>query len=291
MRIAPDRSEPSAVPSGAPRFRALSPNIGVEVEGVDLRYPLDEQTFRAIEAAWHANCIILFRDQSLDEDQQVAFASRFGPLAQVLNKHGGASKHHPGVMFVSNIRENGELIGALPDGEMMFHSDQCYIERPCYATLLYAIEIPRKGGNTLFANMYKAYEALPEATRHRLQGMYAEHVYDYGSAPTQKGAVTEAARRFAHPVFRTHPATGKKALYVNRLMTDHIVGMDRAESDRTLAMLFDTTENPAWIYEHQWRVGDLLLWDNRCTTHARTDFDASERRLLRRCVVLGEKPY
>ena len=195
----------------APRLRALSPNIGVEVEGVDLRQPMDDATFRAIEAAWHANCIILFRDQSLDENQQVAFASRFGPLAQVLNKHGGASKHHPGVMFISNIRENGQLIGALPDGEMMFHSDQCYIEQPCYATLLYAMEIPKQGGNTLFANMYKVFEALPEAIKDRLQGMQAEHVYDYGAAPTQKGAVGDAARRYAHPLFRTHPATGKKA--------------------------------------------------------------------------------
>ncbi len=274
-----------------PRFRALSPNIGIEVEGVDLRQPLEDETFRAIEAAWHANCIILFRGQSLDEDQQVAFASRFGPLAQVINKHEGRSTHHPGVMFISNIRENGKLIGALPDGEMMFHSDQCYIERPCYATLLYAIEIPSQGGDTLFANMYKAYEALPDETRDRLAGMQALHVYDYGAAPTLKGAVSDAALRFAHPIFRTHPATGKKALYVNRLMTDHIVGMDRAESDRTLSMLFDSIENPSWIYTHQWRIGDLLMWDNRCTTHARTDFDASERRLLRRCVVLGEKPY
>ena len=293
MSVAPDRSEPFAIQSAsdALRFRALSPNIGVEVQGIDLRQPMDDATFRAIEAAWHANCIILFRDQTLNEDEQVAFTARFGPLAQVLNKHGGASKHHPGVMFVSNIRENGQLIGALPDGEMMFHSDQCYIERPCYATLLYAIEIPKQGGNTLFANMYKAYDALPAAMKTRLQGMYAEHIYDYGSAPTQKGAVTEAARRFAHPVFRTHPATGKKALYVNRLMTDQIVGMDRTESDQTLATMFDVIENPAWIYEHKWRVGDLLMWDNRCTTHARTDFDASERRLLRRCVVLGERPY
>ncbi len=285
-----DLNEASAA-RGGPRFRALSPNIGIEVEGVDLRRPLDDETFRVVEAAWHSNCIILFRDQALDEDQQVAFASRFGPLAQVINKHDGRSTHHPGVMFISNIRENGKLIGALPDGEMMFHSDQCYIERPCYATLLYAIEIPNQGGNTLFANMYKAYDALPDDLKRRLQGKQALHVYDYGAAPTQKGAVGAEAPRFAHPVFRTHPATGKKALYVNRLMTDHIVGMDRAESDRTLSMLFDCIENPAWIYEHQWRVGDLLMWDNRCTTHARTDFDASERRLLRRCVVLGEKPY
>jgi taurine dioxygenase len=273
------------------RTRPLAPRIGVEIEGVDLSQPLDEPTFRAIEDAWHRHCIILFRGQRIDEDAQVRFAERFGSLARVLNKHGGASQHHPGVMFISNIRENGQLIGALPDGEMYFHSDQCYVEQPCNAAMLYAIEIPSRGGNTLFANMYEAYDALPDDLKQSLAGKRAVNVYDYDGSPTHRGVAREEAPRYAHPIFRTHPATGRKALYVNRLMTESIVGMDRAESDAILARLFDHQENPAWIYEHVWRPGDLLMWDNRCTLHARTDFDASERRLLRRCVVLGEKPY
>jgi len=263
----------------------------MEVCNVDLRSPLDDATFRAIERALAEHCVILFRGQDLTEDHHVAFASRFGPLAQVLHKHGGRSKHHPGVMFISNVRENGELIGALPDGEMMFHSDQCYIERPCMASMLYAIEIPSVGGDTLFANMYAAYDALPADLKARLDGARAVNVYDYGGSPTQRGTVAADAPRFAHPVFRTHPVTGRKALYVNRLMTASIEGMDPAESDAVLARLFDHLENPDWIYAHHWRVGDLVMWDNRCCVHARTDFSAAERRLMRRSVVLGEKPY
>lgn len=268
----------------------LAPRIGVEVRGVDLAKPLDEARFAAIRGALFEHCIILFRGQKLSEEDQVGFASRLGELGKVLHQHKGASKHHPGVMFISNIRENGELIGALPDGEMHFHSDQCYTERPTAVSMLYAMEIPAKGGNTLFANMYAAYEALPADLKQSLEGKKALNVYDYDNSPTLRAAVNESAPRFAHPVIRTHPATGRKALYVNRLMTEAILGMPRAQSERILGKLFDHVENPAWIYEHVWKPGDLLAWDNRCTTHARTDFDASERRLMRRCVVLGEIP-
>ncbi len=277
----------SAVPL---QTRPLSPNIGAEVMGVDLSRPLDAATAEAIRQAWYANCILLFRGQSITEEQQVAFGATFGELGRVLNKHGGASRHHPGVMFVSNVRENGELIGALPDGEMMFHSDQCYVARPSAAAMLYAMEVPSKGGNTLFANAYKAYDAVPAELKAKLEGARAVNVYDYANAATHRGTASAEAPRFAHPVFRTHPETGKRALYVNRLMTESIVGWDKAEGDRVLAQLFDLQENPAWIYEHVWKPGDLLVWDNRCALHARSDFDASERRLMRRCVVLGEIP-
>jgi taurine dioxygenase len=270
-------------------FTPVSPALGIEVGGVDLALPLDDATFARIRAAWYEGLILLFRNQSLDEAQQAAFAARFGPLAGVLNKHGGSGTH-PGVMYISNIVENGRLIGALPDGEMYFHSDQCYVEKPAMATMLYAMEIPARGGNTLFANMYRAYETLPDALKARLDGKVAVNVYDYAGSATTRGAAAADAPRYAHPVFRTHPETGRKALYVNRLMTTAIEGLDAAESDAVLAQLFDHAEAPGNVYEHVWRPGDLILWDNRCTLHARTDFDASERRKLRRVVVLGEKP-
>jgi taurine dioxygenase len=276
--------------AGTFQIRPLAAQIGIEVLGVDLSHPLDDARFREIEQAWQENCIVLFRGQQISEDDQVRFAERVGPLARVLHKHNGASKHHAGVMFISNIRENGELIGALPDGEMYFHSDQCYVERPCAATMLYAIEIPSQGGNTLFANMYAAYDALPAELKARLIGLKAVNVYDYDASPTKRSVVRADAPRAAHPIVRTHPATGRRALYVNRLMTDHIIGLERSESDTLLARLFDHQENPAWIYEHNWQIGDLLMWDNRSSVHARTDFAAIERRLLRRSVVLGEVP-
>ena len=278
--------------SSAIEICKLSPNIGAEVIGVDVSQPLDEPVVAQILQAWHEHCVLLFRGQRLTEDEQVRFAGYFGELGRVLRKDDWSSQHHPAVMLISNIREDGKLIGSLPDGEMMFHSDQCYAERPSMASLLYAIEIPSSGGNTLFANMYRAYETLPGDLKVPLAGKKALNVYDYDNNATTRGSSSDrqGIPSFAHPIFRTHPATGKKALYVNRLMTECIVGMDRAESDRVLALLFDHAENPAWIYEHRWQPGDLLMWDNRCVQHARTDFDASERRLLRRCVVLGDKP-
>jgi len=174
---------------------------------------------------------------------------------------------------------------------MHFHSDQCHQERPAKASMLYAIEVPSKGGNTLFANAYKAYETLPADIKRRLDGRKALNAYDYDTAATiRKAEVPEGAPSYAHPVVRTHPVTGRKALYVNRLMTRHIEGLPRRESEDLLLFLFDHQEQPQFIYEHVWRPGDILMWDNRCTLHARTDFGPDERRLLRRVTILGEKP-
>jgi len=271
------------------RRRPLSPALGVEIIGIDLHEEIDDARFAQIRDAWHENLIILLRDQRLTEDDQVRFAGRFGPPATIHTKQ--FVKGHPAVMLISNIREDGKPIGALPDGEMQFHSDQCHQERPAMASMLYAIEVPGKGGNTLFANAYAAYETLPDAIKRRIDGRRALNAYDYDSAATKRGdRVAEGAPCYAHPVVRTHPATGRKALYVNRLMTRRIEELPPQESDELLAFLFDHQERPEFVYEHFWRPGDLLMWDNRCTLHARTDFSADERRLLRRVTILGEKP-
>ena len=269
--------------------RPLSRALGAEIVGVDLREPLDDASFARIQDAWHGHLVILLRDQELTEDDQVRFAERFGPPAKIHTPQ--FRQKHPAVMLISNIREDGKPIGALPDGEMQFHTDQCHQERPAMASMLYAIEIPSKGGNTLFANAYTAYEALPDAIKRRIAGRRALNAYDYDSAATKRGAeVAGDAPSYAHPVVRTHPATGRKALYVNRLMTRRIEGLPPQESEELLNLLFDHQERPEFIYEHVWRPGDLLMWDNRCTLHARTDFSPDERRLLRRVTILGEKP-
>ena len=269
--------------------RPLSPALGAEIMGVDLSEALDDEQFARIQDVWHENLVILFRDQHLSEAAEVAFAERFGPLAMIHTQQFAAS--HPAVMLISNIREDGKQIGALPDGEMHFHSDQCYKERPARASMLYAIEVPSKGGDTLFANAYKAYETLPHSIRDRIEGRRALNAYDYDSASTRRaGAAASDAPSYVHPVVRTHPVTGRKALYVNRLMTVQIEGIPFEESEELLAFLFDHLERPEFVYQHVWRPGDLLMWDNRCTLHARTDFSAEERRLLRRVTILGEKP-
>jgi taurine dioxygenase len=268
--------------------RQLSPALGAEILGVDLRDPIDDTLKQKFLDVWHQHLVILLRDQALDEDTQVRFAETFGPPAKITSGRTFSVKH-PSVMLISNIREDGRPIGALPDGEMNFHTDQCHQEIPAKASMLYAIEIPSTGGNTLFSNAYAAYETLPEGIKRRIAGRRALNAYDKDS--TQRTAnYDNAGSSYWHPVVRTHPATGRKALYVNRLMTREIEGLPREESDAILQKLFDHQEQPKFIYEHVWRPRDILMWDNRCTLHARTDFSAGERRLLRRVTILGERP-
>ena len=268
--------------------RPLSPALGAEILGVDLRNPIDDALKQKFLDTWHQYLVILLRNQTLDEDTQVRFAEMFGPPAPVTSGRTFSVKH-PAVMLISNIRQDGKPIGALPDGEMHFHTDQCHQPVPAKATVLYAIEIPSQGGNTLFSNAYMAYETLPGDIKERLAGRRAFNAYDQDT--TTRSASYDNARASAwHPAVRTHPATGRKALYVNRLMTREIEGLPQAESNALLQMLFDHQEQAQFVYEHVWRPGDILMWDNRCTLHARTDFSAGERRLLRRVTILGEKP-
>jgi taurine dioxygenase len=287
MRV--QHAEKVETQSSAVQCRPLSPALGAEIAGVDLRAPLDDQTFEQVLAAWHQHLVILLRNQELTEENQVRFAERFGPPAVIHTRE--YIRTHPAVMLISNIREDGKPIGALPDGEMQFHTDQCHQERPAMASMLYAIEVPSVGGNTLFANGYKAYETLPVEIKQRIEERRALNAYDYHTAAMKRGTRLAQGVPFCiHPVVRTHPATGRRALYVNRLMTVRIEDMPEAESNELLQLLFDHQERREFIYEHVWRPGDLLMWDNRCTLHARTDFSPDERRLLRRVTILGEKP-
>ncbi len=270
----------------------LSPALGADIVGVDLRAPLDEATARLIRQAWSDHLVIRLRGQTLSEEDQVRFGETFGPLNRSAKKRAHHNAANPAIMLISNIRENGQLIGALPDGEMHFHTDQSHQETPCSGTMLYALEVPSVGGDTLFANGYTAYETLPEAIKQKLAGARALHAYDYDNASTRRGTVLkEGVPHAVHPVVRTHPQTGRKALYVNRLMTLRIEDFDPQDSEDLLQMLFDHIERTDFVWGQQWKPGDVVLWDNRCTVHARTDFSAAERRLMRRVTILGEKPF
>ncbi len=195
-------------------------------------------------------------------------------------------------MLISNIRENGETIGALPDGEMMFHHDTIHRDEPHKATLLYSVEIPTYGGDTLFASGTAAYDALDPTMKKKLEGLRAVNFYVYNSVKRNDKQAVDATSQAVHPVVRTHEETGRKALYVNRLMSVRIEGMAEAESEALLNFLFDHSEKPEFVYTHVWRKGDLIVWDNRCSSHARTDFPADQRRLLLRTTVKGTcKPY
>jgi len=278
----------SARPAVAARLTiaALTPAIGAEIKGVDLRAAPDPATIAALRKAWHDYSVILLRDQALSDEDQIRFGECFGTLGRVFTHREG---RHPAILLVSNIRQDGKPIGALPDGEMQFHSDQCYVEHPPAGTMLYGIEVPSEGGDTMFASMYAAYDTLSDAMKKKLEGLKGVNYYDPTSDyVVRKGPPSEKALRWTHPVVRIHPATGRKALYVNRLMTYAIEGMPEAESDALLNQLFDHAEQRQFVYQHKWRVGDVILWDNRCTLHARTDFSPNERRLLRRITVQDE---
>lgn len=279
----------------------LSDAIGAEIKGLDLRAPLSKQTVKRIEQAWYDHVVLLFRGQDLTLDQQKAFAANFGDVAK--RQHEGMTKAERAlgsdVMLISNIRDDGKPIGKLPDGEMMFHSDTPYFEKPQKATILYAIEVPSKGGETLFSNSYTAAETLPDDVKRRLAGRKAMQIYDYTTSDVPTGNFDPAKHpHFAHPVFRRHPETGRTALFVSELMTSEVIGLPADESRALLNGLFAHQRQDAFVYAHRWRPGDLLMWDNRCSVHARNDFPGDQRRLLRRVtlydehpVMMGEPPY
>jgi taurine dioxygenase len=276
--------------------RPLTRHIGAEIHGLDLRERPDEETVRAVYRAWLDHLVLVFPGQTLSQEDLLRATTYFGEPGHLDRPAKyfppGFARMLPGIMLISNIRENGEPIGALPDGEMMFHHDMIHKDVPSKATMLYSVEIPSYGGDTLFASGYAAYETLDPAVRERLEGKRALHHYNYGSTQRGDDRGTEAFNECVHPVFRTHEETGRKAVYVNRLMTVKIVDMEAAESERLLNILFDQAEKPEFVYAHRWRKGDVLLWDNRCSSHARTDFPSNQRRLMLRTTVVGNvRPY
>jgi alpha-ketoglutarate-dependent taurine dioxygenase len=272
----------------------LSKHIGAEIRGIDLRDTLDPGTIRAIHNAWLDYAVLLFRSQNFSQEDLIRVTKYFGEHAPVTRPQKyypkGFSKLLPNIMTISNIRENGETIGALPDGEMHFHHDQIHNVLPHNGTLLYSLEIPTYGGDTLFASGVAAYDTLDPAIRNKLEGRKALHHYNYGATARDDKNALEAFSESVHPVFRTHDETGRKAVYVNRLMTVAIVDMPQEESDALLNAVFDHSEKPEFVYRHRWKVGDLLVWDNRCSMHARDDFPSDQRRLMLRTTILGTKP-
>ena len=273
----------------------LSPALGAEISGVDLTRKLDAETVAAIHQAWLDQLVIVIRGQELSDDDQIRFAEYFGPVGDYLRpgvlRNDAMAARHKAVMFVSNIVENGEPIGALPDGEMMFHTDTGYDSAPHKATTLYAMEIPSSGGNTIFSNQYMVHDALPDDLKSTLDGRDAFNAYEFGTTIKTKDRYDADGRPEAvHPVFRPHSDTRRLTVYVNELMTEHVIGLGDAESRAALDRLFALQREPRFLYEHVWRAGDLVMWDNRCTLHARTDFPPEERRLLRRVTVAEGTP-
>ncbi len=270
---------------------ALSDVLGAKVTGIDLARELDEATRQTLRDAWHRHHMLLFPDQTLGDADHVRFCEIFGAVQHERTSPEFSTLDQPSVHYVANTQPDA----ILPDGDILLHSDQCHYGLPAMATTLHAFEVPPVGGETFFTNAHLAHDALPDALKRRCAGLRAENAYKYES-PNRQHKVTDSwepdAQRAAHPVIRTHPVTGNKSIYVNRLMTDFIVGMETADSRALLEELYAYVEDARFLYQHEWRVGDLIIWDNRCLLHARNTYDSvRQRRKLRRIAIAGDTPF
>jgi taurine dioxygenase len=273
-------------------FRKLSKHTGAEILGVDLSKPLPAEIASEIYRIFLNNCVVLFRSQHLTQEDLVRATGQFGNCARydrpMDHQSETQKKTLPQVMLITNIREDGKPIGALPDGEMWFHHDMIHSELPHKATLLYSVEVPTWGGNTLFSNLYAAYDALPADLKSALEGRKALNAFNYGSRFKGDPEGLATRRQAVHPALYRHEETGRTAVYVDRLMTHSLVGLPEQESDAMLAQICDHIECEEFVYEHAWAKGDLLMWDNRSSIHARKDFPAEQTRLMWRTTLAGD---
>ena len=265
-----------------------------------LAQDIHDATFREIEAAFHDNIVVVFRRQNLSNERQIEFSRRFGELeVHIVKKY--LLPGYPEILLISNIRdERGEHIG-LADAGFTWHSDTSYRRRPSRCSLLYAKEVPQRGGqplgDTVFANAIAAYEALPERMKKRLAGLKAIHRYSarrrVADSPRPKltQAQLDETPDIAHPIVRTHPYTGRKSLYVTAGECVGIDGMPEDEAVDLIAELDTHCVRPEFLYRHKWQVGDLLMWDNTSSMHlAICDYALPERRLMHRTTVIGTVP-
>jgi taurine dioxygenase len=274
----------------APAGKAL----GAEIEGVDLR-SIDDRQFQIIHQAWLDHLVILVRGQTLNDEDLIAFSRRFGGLdwAPVQETGRRFVEGHPEIYVVSNVVENGVPIGSLGAGEAVWHTDMSYLEVPPKASLLYAIEVPATGGDTWFSNMYRACESLPVSLQQRIASLSLKHdgTYNSGGYLRQGMDAVDDPMTSAgvfHPLVATHPETGRRVLYLGRRRNGYVGGLPLAESEALLDELWSYASRPELSYRHQWQVGDVVLWDNRCTMHRRDPFDTVSRRILHRTQIKGE---
>jgi taurine dioxygenase len=276
-------------------IRKLSGALGAEITGIDLREPMSDAAFEDIRKAWHEHLVLVFRNQELDYPEYIRFGERFGGLERYLHSSRDYTHpDHPEIYFITNHDVNGKPSETREVGRE-WHTDQSYTTRPLKATMLYCKEIPEVGGDTMFANMYLAYERLSPRLQSLLGELEAVHDFSLrlGNLATYLDPEKIAARRkksppVAHPVVRVHPESGRNALYVSEAVTSHFDGMTREESAGLLQHLFTHSTQPEFTYRHRWQVNDVTIWDNRCTLHlALKDFEHTSPRHMIRMAVLG----
>jgi taurine dioxygenase len=275
--------------------RALTPVVGAEISGVDLR-KVSAQTREAINAAFARRGALLFRGQNISDDELLAFSRGLGDLDPPPNQeHGRLSPPgYPDIYVVSNVLDSaGAPIGALGSGEAVWHTDMSYLDVPPFASMLYALEIPDNGGNTWLCGMVEAARRLPDHLRKAIAGRRIKHDGTYNSGGFVRKGVTPTddphkAPGAWHPSLCVHPETGEEMLYLGRRRNSYVEGYDAEISSRLLDELWAYATQPGFCYEHRWRVGDLLLWDNRSTLHRRDPFDNAERRVMHRTQIKGK---
>ena len=267
--------------------------LGAEVRGVDLT-SLDDRQYAALRDAWYQHQVILLRGQTLDDQDLIAFSRRFGDLdwAPVQETGRRFVEGLPEIYIVSNVKQNGEPIGSLGAGEAVWHTDMSYLEKPPMASTLYALEVPPSGGNTSFCSMYAVYQSLPPELKRRIAGLKIKHDGTYNSGGFLRQGVTptddpRTSPGALHPLVCPHPDTGRQMLYLGRRRNAYLAGLDLPESEALLDELWRFVERPEFKWEHVWRVGDLVMWDNRCTMHRRDPFDDSTRRIMHRTQIKG----
>lgn len=279
--------------SSSIRVEPLSDAGGASITGVNLSAPLSTAEVAAIRDAFHEYGMIVIRGQDIDGGDQLRFceymggtATRGKPADQRADD--GDASYGGSVHLVTNLTEDGKPLGSFGDGEVWFHHDGSFKEIPYAATVLYGMAVTSTGGETVFANMYLAYDRLPTSTKRRIDGLQALNIYDYAATGrVDLDQDISHINHWVHPLVIRHPDTGRKALYVSPLITARIEGIPQDESDALLDELFTYVDDTEIQFDHKWQVGDLAMMDNRCLTHARRDFPAGEPRMLRRTMVEG----
>lgn len=275
----------------------LSPAVGAEIGGVDLARPLDQATFDAIHSAWMNHLVVVFRGQALTDPQLEQFSARLGTLdpKPVYTDEVLDTTTSDYVCVISNVKIGGKAIGDLGDSEAVWHMDMTYNEVPPLGSALYALEVPPSGGDTGFANMYLAYETLPPELKARVAMLQCKHDATRNSAGGIRRGMTATddprlSAGAVHPLVRTHPVTGRNALFLGRRHNAYIPGLTLEESEVLLNELWAHATQPRFSWHHAWRKGDLVLWDNRCVMHRRDAFDPATRRVMHRTQIKGDKP-
>jgi taurine dioxygenase len=275
---------------------------GAEVRNCDVRN-LNDASFEVIRKAYHEHLVLLFRDQKLTDPELMMFGRRFGKLLSALpaeHRPQGIherDKQYPEINVVSNVKDKtGIAIGVLGDGEADWHSDYSFYDVPLSTSVLYALEVPETGGDTGFANMYLAYETLPQDLKKKIAGRSIKHDLSLTSVGQQRRGVPpttdiRTSPGAIHPIVRTHPTTGHNALYLGRRRHAYIIGMEVEESEKLLQILWDHATKSELQWHHKWRQGDMIVWDNACLLHHRHPFDPSARRIMHRVQCEGSKPF